>query len=63
MRMLRQYIRQLGEAINDTEAAIRLDIERNCRKLSLSKHMELLFKNDRTIKRRFRKMEKDNNQL
>jgi hypothetical protein len=50
MRVLRRYIRQVGDSISEEEAAIRLDTERNCRKISLSKHMLQLFQHDNTVK-------------
>jgi hypothetical protein len=61
MRMLRQYIWQVGEVLSESEAAIRLDTEREHRKLSLSKHMAILFKNDNTVKRRIRAIKVNNN--
>lgn len=54
MRVLRRYIEQVGDNIDEREAASRLDLERLHRSITVSSHMMLLFQGDNAVSRRNR---------
>jgi hypothetical protein len=55
MEQLRKLMLTTRQTHSDEEMATRLDVERHMRRLTLSKHIDVLHENDRTILRRRRR--------
>ena len=62
IEQLRKLMKQTRQTHTDEEMATRLDVERHMRRLTLSKHIDSLHENDRTILRRRRRNNDDDEQ-